>query len=500
MLACPAGASQAPLPGAKNVVLILADQLRADCLGCYGNRLVRTPHIDRLAREGTRCAQAFAQHPQCVPSRSAMLTGRYPHANGAISNYTAMSPAERTLPEYLRARQYRTMAVGKLHLFEDKQKAGFTDTMLSEGQHSGATDPEVLHPDYKKWIREHGHWEALKKSYAAHGDPEYRRNFQARVNDMPVEAYIDSWAGDRAVDYIRSQPQGRPFFLFAGFPNPHNPFEPPEPYASMYEPEQMPIPECFHSDLSAKPPQHLAYKRSGRPGYAYENLDAEKLRRVIAYYYGSISLVDAQVGKILAVLEERRLLDDTLIILTSDHGEFLGHHGMLLKSIDEYPMLYDVLIHVPLIFRGPSVSRGGVIEDLVELIDICPTVLDWAGLSVAPEIQGASLMTALRGGNAPPRDFVFSESGAVKTLRGKRHKVVYYPGQTYGELYDLVVDPQEAHNLYHLAEFREIRQNMVQLLLDRLISTEAPRHGQSLRGPAYWRSQYRAPFAPQKQG
>ena len=480
--------------GPRNVVVLHADQLRADCLKCYGNPIVRTENIDRLASEGTRFSRAFTPHPQCVPSRSAMFTGRYPHVNGAISNYVAMSSNETTVPEYLRAEGYRTVAIGKLHIHSQKKELGFSDTILSTGQHSGATTPDCMGTDYKEWCKAHGYWDDLTKAYTSRAEPAYRQNYQAHVSSMPLEAYVDSWVGDRAVEVVRSHSRDKPLFLFVGFPNPHNPFEPPEPFASMYDPAEMPLPASFKEDLSGKPPQHLAYKQRGRRGYNYEKLDAQRLQRVIAYYYASISLVDAQVGKIMQALRERELLDNTLVLFVSDHGEFLGRHGMLLKSIDAYPMLYDDLIHVPLIIRMPGGNPGTVVEELVELIDVCPTLLEWAGLKTPPEIQGENLLPACSGGSAPSREYVFAQSGAVKALRSERYKLVYYPGQPYGELYDLRNDPHEIENLYGSAEHEKIRAGMLQALLDRLIHTEAPRHGESMRGPAYWRKHYAAPF------
>ena len=476
-----------------NVVFMLSDQLRSDCVGSYGNPIIRTPHIDGLAAEGTRFDQAFAQHPQCVPSRAAIFTGRYPHVNGAISNFTAPGEHETTLPEYFRSAGYRTIAVGKLHLYEQKEKAGFTDTMMSGGQHSGATDPECLREDYKAWLKEKGYWEETRRAYAIHGTPEYWDDFQANVNPMPQEACVDSWVGDMAVDYIRNQARDEPFFLFAGFPNPHIPFDAPEPYASMYDPKSMPIPPTFGKSLEDKPPQHLGYKRKGRR-VNYENLTEEKLARCMAYYYGSISLVDDQVGKILAALEERDFMQNTVIVFVSDHGELLGHYGMLIKSIDAYPMLYDVGLKVPCIVKTPAGPAGHVVSEAVELIDLCPTVLESAGLEVPPELQGMCLAEAIAGGSAPPRDFVFAETGAVKMLRGKDYKLVHYPGQTYGELYDIRSDPHETQNLYNDPVYAELRADLTRRLADRLIATEAGLHGESQRGPAYWKTMYSKPF------
>lgn len=176
-----------------------------------------------------------------------------------------------------------------------------------------------------------------------------------------------------------------------------------------------------------------------------------------------------------------------MIAFCSDHGELLGHFGMLTKSIDEYPILYDVGLRVPMIVRSPGQKAGLTVEDSVELVDICPTLLACAEQEVAPEIQARDLSGCLRGDPAPERPYVFAESGAVKIIRGERHKLVYYPGQPYGELYDVVRDPSEVENLYDREDWREVRNQLTRDLLDRIIHTEGAIHGPSNRGEAYWR-------------
>jgi len=477
-----------------NVVFILSDQLRADCVGCYGNTIIRTPHIDALASRGTRFDRAFAQHPQCAPSRASFLTGRYPHENGAISNHTAMAEAEATVGERFIDAGWRSIGLGKLHLFDVKERASFTDTMLCGGQQSDATSPDALRDDYKHWLKAHGYWEAAQRAYAHHASDEYWANFQATVNPIPAEAFFDNWVGDRAVEYIESMERDQPFFMFVGLPNPHMPFDCPEPYASMYDPADMPIPRSFHEgDLSTKPPMHAAFRRSGRK-VNYEHMTEDHLRRAMAYYYGSITLVDDQVGKIVHALESAGQLEQTLIVFCSDHGELLGDFGMLTKSIDQYPMLYDCGLRVPLVIREPGGVEGMTSQAMVELIDLAPTMLASAGLEPLPEMQGCDLRPLLQGGAGPDRQTVFAESGAVKMVRGDQYKLVYYPGQPYGELYDIQQDPDELHNLYDDERHAAIRQSMIQALLDRLIATEGPLHGESPKGPAYWRTQYQLPF------
>ena len=384
----------------------------------------------------------------------------------------------------------RSIGLGKLHLFAEKEDSSFDETLQTGGQQSDAITPDVLHEDYKTWLKENGYWGAAQAAYAIHDT--YWDDFQTNTNPIPAAAFFDSWVGDRAVEAIGRQTAEQPFFLFVGLPNPHTPFDCPEPYASMYDPVQMPMPDTFGASLDNKPPQHAAFRRGGRRAN-YEKLDEHALQRAMAYYYGAVTLVDDQVGKIVAAVEEHGFTDDTVILFCSDHGELLDHLGMLTKSIDKYPMLYDVGLHVPLVVRSPG-GVAAVHHEPVGLLDVCPTLLDCAGQSIAPEIQGKSLLPAIEGGSPSARDHIFAESGAVKMLRGPRWKLVHYPNQSYGELYDLQTDPGEVDNLYDDPQHQPRRQQMTQALLDRLIETEATRHGESLKGPAYWRTQRAIPF------
>jgi arylsulfatase A-like enzyme len=281
--------------------------------------------------------------------------------------------------------------------------------------------------------------------------------------------------------------------MFVGFPNPHIPFDAPEPYASMYDPASVLIPDTFYQDLEHKPPQHLGHKRYARKEN-FEELDEERLRRVIALYYGSVTLVDDQVGKVLEALEERSLADNTLVVFMSDHGELLGHYGMLIKSVDKYPLLYDVGLKVPLVVRAPDAPPGITVNDPVELVDIAPTVLEYAGLEAAPYFQGRTMHPAVYRKRWEPKEYVFAESGAVKMLRDKEYKLVYYPEQEYGELYKIDDDPDETDNLFDDADYAEARTRLLGALLNRLIAMEGPRHGECKKGPAYWRALYTLPF------
>ncbi len=261
----------------------------------------------------------------------------------------------------------------------------------------------------------------------------------------------------------------------------------------MYSPADMPVAPTFTDSLEGKPPIQTGFKRGGRQ-VNYETLTEDKLRRAMTLYYGAVTLVDDQVGKILEAVESKGINDRTVIAFCSGHGELLGHFGMLTKSIDEFPMLYDVDLRVPMIVRKPGGARGGVCANPVELIDLCPTLLAATGCAVPPEVQGQDLSPLVRGEKTALRDSVYSESGAVKMLRSSRYKLVYYPEQPYGELYDIVDDPHERHNLYQNPEFASVRQEMTFSLLNRLIHTEGTRHDVSGRGPAYWRKLYSVPF------
>jgi arylsulfatase A-like enzyme len=357
----------------------------------------------------------------------------------------------------LSANGFDSRAVGKMHFEPTTELHGFDARVFVEGKLFVGDD------EYRQHLRKIG----KRDLYLAHA----RRwnnddDFSAVPSPLDDNEYIDTFIGDAAVNVLSDVKE--PFFTWASFVNPHFPFDPPEPFDRMYRPDEMPLPEDRNYPQHSRIPEH----RVSSGGKSFDRLTDDALRQAIAYYYGTISLVDREIGRLLHALESRGVLDGTLIMFTADHGELLGHRGMLFKG---GRILYDHLLRVPMIVRyPPEVAAGQVVSHLTQATDIMPTVLDYVGIQQPPGVQGESLRPLLRVDSVPWREVVFSEGVEVKMIRDHHWKLIHYPGKRYGELYDLRADPLELHNLYDEPAYEKRRAAMMEALVDVLIETEDP--------------------------
>ncbi|MBI3970476.1 MAG: sulfatase-like hydrolase/transferase, partial [Chloroflexi bacterium] len=322
-----------------NVLLLMADQLRWDAVGAYGNTVVQTPHLDRLAREGVRCARAYATNPFCMPARASVVTGRWPRAHGVWDNRVNLPPETPTLGTIFAAHGYRTGIVGKGHLdthrgWDDPHHAerwhgpyyGFREAQMIVGHNSAGGH-------YGAWLRrEHPDAIPLMRRDRAVAPP----IGGAWKSALPVGLHSSTWVTDRSIEFIRRHAGKGPFLLWASFPNPHPPFCPPQPYADRYDPAQMPEPVRRRGEMVDKPAffrnEADACESGWRPygpipgANEARNPDHDRVRK--AYYYGMTTLVDESIGRILAALEDIGQLDNTVIVCVSDHGEMLGDHWL----------------------------------------------------------------------------------------------------------------------------------------------------------------------------
>lgn len=486
-----------------NILFVITDQQRADHLGCAGHPVLRTPHLDALASDGMRLDRHYTNHPLCTPSRAALITGRYPHSNRVYDNGCCLAPGERTLPEVLGGAGYETHAIGKLHLSSWREPKGVSfesESFWASGRapsepvpYAGFDEVEIctrhINPrtgHYGVWMRKNhpdvlSRWEEFLTPHASGAGGTFDWT-------MPPEAHANTWIADRAIDYLESHRESeQPFFLHIGFPDPHHPFRAPDPWGALYDPAMIPLPDTYPSKgFTDRPPEYEAYYRGvlnhenlGAGDFNTEDLgelSPPQLQAIHAKTYGMISFVDNQVGRILAALEATGQAENTLVIFTSDHGDYMGDHGLILKG----PLLLEGLLRVPMLMRGPGIARaGGTTKALTSHIDLMPTLLDLAGASPPPGLEGRSFRSVLENDEDQFRDRVMVEclhqfqfDRNVKALITDRWKLVYWGGQTYGELYDLETDPQECCNLWDSAEHRPIRQEMLLKLLDELVCAE----------------------------
>lgn len=418
-----------------NILFMMVDQMRADYMGCAGNEWIQTPHLDRLASEGTRFSQCVTPVPVCMAARHSFMTGQRCATHGrSANNVPDPDPLHETVMQLLGFAGYRTRAIGKMHFRPVRRHHGFHRMELMEEIPDFRQDD-----DYLMYLQENGYGHKRE----VHGVRNLLYHLP-QVSVIPEEHHGSTWVADRTIDFL-SKNRDKPFFCWSSWIAPHPPWNPPEPFASMYKNEDMPLPVHWDRDIETLPPRHRGMTNFCDMGHAPD----ERLQRVKALYSGSISHIDKGVGRILHALDELGLAENTLVIFTSDHGELLGDHQMWQKGVP-----FEASVNVPLLARFPGKLDAGVVnEDLVSLLDLMPTMLDIADVVYPNEkgLAGDSLLVRDGGGLAEPRDDYVVEIGRGASrwlsLRGKKWKYNYWLADGWEELYDLETDPEEAHNL-----------------------------------------------------
>jgi arylsulfatase A-like enzyme len=407
-----------------NVLVVQADQFRWDCLAAAGNPDVQTPNLDRLAADGVRYSNAFCTYPVCTPSRYSLLSGLYVRQHAGWSNRSTLAPGIDTFPRALRRAGYSTAAVGKMHFTPTYLDVGYDRMELAEQNGSGRWDD-----DYHRELRLAGLAPVVdlldqEAEFRQHAPQDYWQTFGARRSDLPEEWHSTAWIGERAVRAAATWSPNGGNLLHVSFIKPHHPFDPPASWVDRYDPAALSITPGWTAELPMD-------DRPYQPGYfRNEDLTESTLRRVMAYYYATITQVDQEIGRLLDRLRERGLYEDTLIVFTADHGEYLGFHHQLLKGGRH---LYDPLVRVPLLVKFPGGGGAGVVNDaLVSQIDLAPTILAAVGVD--------AVMPAMN------RPYVFAEAadGAACMVRSRTHKLIVDRGTE--ALFDLVDDPYELTN------------------------------------------------------
>jgi arylsulfatase A-like enzyme len=461
-----------------NILLITTDQQRYDTLGVNGSQVCRTPNLDALASRGVRFDRAYIQNPVCIPSRACLMTGRYTHQHGVrymetvIDRTPGLPDWELTIQRRLQLAGYHTAAFGKIHMMPDRD----FDTMQTCGgkgarwtQSSGMDiGPGPLGPQYASWLesRRPGAYEEI---YAQRRRPEYTKYHTAVVNVLPLEEYVDYWIAGNTIDFLKRD-HDRPFFAWCGFCGPHGPMDPPKPYDELYPFGEVPLPETL---TRPGDPNKPLWSRGSTQSFASPQGE-EKARRLIAYYWGLCTLLDDQVGRILATLHEQGLADNTVILYTTDHGEMLCDWGRLGKS-----NFYEQVIRAPFLAWAPGCAGGTVVDSLIETADLAATVLDYAGVPLPAQMSAQSLRPLLDG-KPGGRDSVLCEyttndqSRSGKCLRTRDAKYVFWGMDQPEEFYNLVTDPGEKRNAVGDPAYAEQVTEHRRLLLDRVMRSERP--------------------------
>lgn len=418
-----------------NVLLVFTDQQRFDTVGALGNPVIRTPHLDRLVREGAAFTSAYTPSPVCVAARCSLIYGQYPYHTGCYDNGFPMpEDGRQTVFGALSAAGYRTHGVGKCHFTGDPR--GLRGFQSRESQEEIVRDPDA--DDYLRFLRGHG--------FAHVADPHGVRGelyYVPQPAQMPAALHPTQWVGDRAVAFLGEQAgREQPWLLYAGFVHPHPPFAPPAPWHKLYRAPLMPLP---HVPQDAEALWTYINRWQNRYKYRDQGVDQNLVRCLKAYYYACISFIDYQVGRMLDTLAATGQLDDTLLLFTSDHGELLGDYHCFGKR-----SMHDACARVPLLARLPGrFAAGRRCDRPASLVDVAPTVLGACGAGLGThESDGQDLAGVAAGRIARPAVFgqIQREGRAIYTAVTARWKYAYSAPDQQEFLFDRVTDPAETRN------------------------------------------------------
>ncbi len=442
-----------------DILLILTDQWNPRMLGCAGERIVQTPHLDALAGQGLRCDNAYTAAPVCMAARCSLVSGLYPHQHGFWNNYTGRKfPAGRvTLFRQLQAAGYCTAQIGKYHFFnleagEDhvQHKDYYADIGLDWPQE--LPTPYMgpyLRNEYTRFLADRG----VLKRYIDDIAHRFVQGDHAVVGPSPLspDEHIDGYVAQQALSFLDTCPRHQPLFLCVSFPGPHTPFDAPEPYASLYRPADMALPPNVPRDQD---------QRCG----------PDTIRAMQANYYGKLTHLDTRIGELLQAMHRRSQTDNLLVVFAADHGEYLGSHGRFGKG-----NFHEESARIPLILYWPGkFAPGRVSQSLVGWLDIYATIVQAARGARAQPGFGKSLAPLGRDSALALHHAVFSEIGTAGgfnyMVRTGEHKWFVHNGAE--SLFDLSADPYELRNLAGAAEHQELRKGLQDCLRDFLMTSQ----------------------------
>jgi len=489
-----------------NVLLVTTDQQKATTIGAYGDPLGATPALDRLAADGTLFTSCRTQNPFCQPARASILTGQHPSTHGVIRNGIDLpsEAAADSVATHFAGAGFATAYFGKAHFasyFPDFPTGrvesvpdsasvppewhgpyfGFEHVELVTDVHNIRIAPQAGHWNwgfgpppmglhYARFLFRDGRARGLERLRLMQPEAAGRTwdATQAWKNQLPEEDHPTTWIADRAIAWLERV--DRPFFGWVSFPDPHHPFDPPNPWCDRYAPADMlaVLPAAHPEEFDGKPDFHRFWTTGFRgtewewtnPGWSL--FSREEQCTILAHYYGMVAQLDHAIGRVVDALGRRGLAGDTLVVFTGDHGDFMGDHSMMLKA----PIHYESLIRVPLIVRGPGIAPGVRMDDPVGTVDLAATALAACGVAVPPTMEGRPLLSGRRE-SVLTEDDMLRGSFAFRTLTTRRWRMTrdeVVPER--GELYDLAEDPGELVNRWADPGLRGVRGDLLALLDD----------------------------------
>lgn len=502
-----------------NFICFVTDQMRQDHMGCAGNKIIKTPNIDRIAKRGANFTNAFVANPLCMPARATFFTGLKPSGHGVRTNGIPLDKRIPTMTQALCDAGYRTHSVGKIHLNNFGLPKGMNPEILNPLDHPESSYMWVsgkivklplpyyglqtadftgghvsgITGDYLNWLKkEHPGKEKLLQRDA--GELLKSGAESSWKMALPEELHYTKWIADRTIEFLKKEGQNKPFFLWCSFPDPHHPYSCPHPWCDMYEGEDVQFPVRREGELETLPPHYkMIYENkfwlSGRVNPT--KMKDEQIRDIIAMTYGMISFTDHHIGRILDVLEELGIKENTIVMFISDHGDMMGDHWIINKG----PFHFNGLLKTPFIWSWQGHFQEGVKSDaLVSHLDFAPTILDLAEVPIPegdvppqPECEkqlppwpGFSLTKLLEGEEEKVQESVLVENDEdylglrLRTIVTEKYNLTVYPGEDYGELFDLKEDPDELNNLWSSKKHRKLREELEVLLMEKIVLTTSP--------------------------
>lgn len=437
-----------------NILFITVDQMRGDCLSLLHHPAVETPNLDNLARQGVYFRKAYSATPSCVPARAAIFTGMGQRSHGRVG-YEDKVPwrYSRTLPWELASNGYHTQCVGKMHVYPPRNLCGFHHVVLHDGYLYGRDKVETpvnfsweSTDDYVPWLRD--------KAGAYRDLTDLGLDCNASTVTRPwsldESLHPTNWVVTQSIDFLRRRDTSKPFFLWMSFVRPHPPLDPPAYYLNQYLHRELPDPPIgtWIQDINEPSDDLNPILRKGK-------IPSARRKRALAGYYATISHIDEQIGRFMTALTEYGVLNNTLIVFTSDHGDMMGDHDFYRKALP-----YEGSAKVPFIISDPGgtlgLGRSKSLDDVVELRDIMPTLLDAAGAQIPDTVDGASLLPICRGAQVEHRNYLHGEHayGGLSNhyITDGHKKYIWYSQTGLEQLFDLDRDPYETTNLVAMEE------------------------------------------------
>ena len=474
----------------KNILYILVDQQRFDMLGAYGHTYVKTPNIDKLADDGILFNNAFTPSSICGPARTSLFTGCVPTTHGVTQNaenghnrFQKADPLPHipTIGDYLI--DYEKIYLGKWHISESKLPSdyGFKGHNFPGYGFPGSRVYKNMVFDqgpgeknrYVDWLNENNfEIPTVSESFCGLNQNLQLQELRGKLSGSDKET-IPAFLCDEAITYLDNRDKDKPFFMWLNFWGPHTPCVIPEPYYSMYNPADIEQDKSFIENFKIKPihQKHISYM------WGVHDLNWEGWSKIIACYFGYISLIDHYIGELISTLKDKELYDDTTIVFTADHGDAMGAH----KLIEKGEFMYDETYKIPFIVKSPFVSNPGTeCNDFIYLHDLFPTAIEIAGQTVPDLKQAQSIIPLLSGKKLPvERSYVYGQFTGHFTdfnqrmIRTKEFKFIFN-APTKGELYDLKNDPDELYNLIDDQKFKDIKIELIDLLLKEMETVDDP--------------------------